>query len=197
MKCTHEKFIESVNAHRIYIFSDDGPCRHIRFANPKSSNCHFELTTWPDHFCISGDMGTYVFRRLTDMFEFFRQADPKRINPGYWHEKMVSDSQFEPAKKYSEELFKTAVKNDFRWACLSNEIDLSKRRSVWQRVKDEILRAENEYEAYSMTSFFDCKHAPGLFMDFYEHRLTEFSYHFIWCLRAIVWGISQYDKAKG
>jgi hypothetical protein len=34
------------------------------------------------------------------------------------------------------------------------------------------------------------------FSDFWEHDLTEYTYHYIWCCYAIAWGIAEYDKAK-
>lgn len=48
------------------------------------------------YLCYTGDMGTYVFQRLTDMFEFFRtDREYKKRNGGklavnlsYWGEKL-------------------------------------------------------------------------------------------------------------
>ena len=41
---------------------------------------------------VGGDIGDFVFRRLNDMFEFFRDDDAGklRINPGYWAEKCTA-----------------------------------------------------------------------------------------------------------
>lgn len=51
---------------------EDGIYRHIRFRQPGTMCMHFDLITWPGYLCYTGDMGTYVFTRLADMFEFFR-----------------------------------------------------------------------------------------------------------------------------
>ena len=35
------------------------------------------------------------------------------------------------------------------------------------------------------------------FYDFWETDLEEYTFRYLWCLYAIVWGITQYDKQKG
>ena len=82
------RFLRDVRDHKMIIELDQGVHRSIRFGRPGSSAYHFRLNTWPGHLAISGDMGSYVFSRTADMFEFFRDsAMTGRINPGYWHEK--------------------------------------------------------------------------------------------------------------
>ena len=67
-----EQFLRDVAEHTMTVIREDGVSRHIRFAKPGTSCMHFDLITWPGYLCYTGDMGTYVFQRLTDMFEFFR-----------------------------------------------------------------------------------------------------------------------------
>lgn len=71
-QCTEKRFLGDVAKHQMTILRDDGVNRHVRFKQPNSSNMFFDLITWPGCLCYTGDMGTYVFRRLEDMFEFFR-----------------------------------------------------------------------------------------------------------------------------
>jgi hypothetical protein len=146
-KCTAESFLDTVQKHKMQVLADFGNVRSLHFQKPENRNCYFQITTWPEHLCISGDMGTYVFSRLTDMFEFFRR-DELSVNIGYWHEKLVADSKFESAQKYSKQFFCDA--------------------------------ADKEFEARPEGS---C-------------GVKEYTYHFEWCLFAIVWGIQQYDKLK-
>ena len=70
--CTPELFLRDVQQHQIQVIRHDGVNRHIRFKRPGSMSYYFDLITWPGHLCYTGDMGTYVFRRMDDMFEFFR-----------------------------------------------------------------------------------------------------------------------------
>lgn len=193
MEPGHEEFIKSVAAHKMTVVMSQGNCRHIAFMNPETTNMHFNLTTWPGHLCISGDMETFVFNRLDDMFNFFRRSIhyPDCIDECYWYEKLVSVSRFVPAKRFSYETFEKTVKDEFRVACIDGAIELKKRKDVWEDVKIFILSADTDESAHMAASDFESNGFQ--FIDFGEYDLTEFTYHFIWCLRAIVWGIREFD----
>lgn len=73
------------------ILMDNGIYRHLRFQKPKSSNQWFDIVTWPGYLAYSGDMGCFMFTRLKDMFEFFRDGREDgrlHINQSYWGEKL-------------------------------------------------------------------------------------------------------------
>lgn len=79
--------------HELTIEHDDGVFRSLFCGQPSTSNYHFRIVTWPGHLAISGDIGTFVWSRTRDMFEFFATADdwagmPLKINAGYWAEKL-------------------------------------------------------------------------------------------------------------
>ena len=87
---TPDTFLQDVAQHQIHVIRDDGVYRHVRFKRPDTYCSHFDLITWPGHLCYTGDMGTYVFTRLRDMFDFFRRPDNEkwhRIDRRYWAEK--------------------------------------------------------------------------------------------------------------
>ena len=87
------KFEAETQNHSMEIIADDGGVnRCIRFSNNGSMVHSFTLTTWPGHLCISGDMGTVVFKRTDDMFEFFGNGED--ISPGYWGEKIQTASDY-------------------------------------------------------------------------------------------------------
>lgn len=48
------------------------PHRHLRFAIPGTGFYSFDIVTWPGHLAISGDLESFTFTRLPDMFDFFR-----------------------------------------------------------------------------------------------------------------------------
>lgn len=191
--CTSERFLKSVEKHEMRIIQDAGIYRHIRYSEPGTFIEHFELITWPGNLCISGDMGTYVFCRVDDMFTFFRSKD-MAINPGYWHEKMVSESRFVGAERFSRDVFEDIVRREFRTACHENYIPLDARKDVWLDLLSSVLCAETEQDAHQYASSFESNGFS--FSDFWEHDLKEYTYQFIWCLRAIVWGINIFDKAQ-
>ncbi|RYG95492.1 MAG: hypothetical protein EON58_14030 [Alphaproteobacteria bacterium] len=41
-----------------------------------------------------------------------------------------------------------------------------------------------------------CPITKQKFEDFWEHTLTDYTFHFMWCCNAIQWAIQQYDASK-
>ena len=84
-----QQFIEDTKEHTMDIINDDDINRRIIFSRKGSSAYQYILHTWPGYLMITGDMGTYVFRRIDDMFNFFSTGSPNyKIKPGYWSEKL-------------------------------------------------------------------------------------------------------------
>jgi len=201
MKCTKERFLEDVKDHKITVVKDDDVHRDIVFKSPESSTYMFGLTTWPGYLCISGNMGDYVFRRTFDMFDFFRSGK-LNISEGYWNEKCTSISRFgngaeefsyNKFKDYVRREFKDYIKDRFGYGQGTKKFG-EEMRDIWQEVKDNLLSCDNEHDAIYALSTFE---SDGLdFQDFWEVDFKEHTYHFIWCLYAIVWGIQQYDALK-
>jgi len=63
--------------YKMEIMGDDGDVfRHLSFRHDRKIKDSFEITTWPYHLCISGDMGTFVFSETRDMFDLFGGGKP-------------------------------------------------------------------------------------------------------------------------
>lgn len=224
-ECTEERFLRDVEDHEMTVIRDDGFHRHIRFKQPNTICYYFDLITWPGHLCISGDCGTYVFSRVEDMFTFFRKDHkPKEgtlaINPRYWGEKLLSIGTNAGYKEYDEEALRAQVKDYFDQH-FQEEIEeeasiradytdedppadetntqlqeqAARRADIWQAIEDEILSlSDGEHRA--CYALYDFNHDDFHFEDFFERGLTRYTFHFIWCLYAIVWGVKKYDEAK-
>ncbi len=82
------RFKKDVSEHQMNVIKNEGVYRHLTFQKPGTSVYYFEIITTPGLLTINGDMGTYVFSRLHDMFEFF--GDKQGINPSYWGEKLLA-----------------------------------------------------------------------------------------------------------
>ncbi len=196
-----ERFPKDIAEHRITIEHDDGLFRHVTFMRPKTFAYGFHLTTWPGYLCISGDMGTFSFYRLTDMFEFFRHDKPKSlgdrwfINPGYWAEKCVSIDRNSPIEQYSADVFRERINEYLDEAEASPQL----RNAVKMLV---LSRADDEHEAMTAAINFRSKHGKDgefTFSDAWEWSMEDYTHGFLWCLYAIAWGVQRYDaeKAKG
>jgi len=209
--CDEEQFLKDVEDHKMEIIRDDDTTRHIRFREPGTICYGFDLITWPGHLCITGDCGTYVFSRIHDMFSFFRMDDndfnkrPDRklnINPGYWGEKLLSVGTNAGYKEFCEDSFKERVKNHFDtfWEGTENK---EAKAECWEAIEDDVLSQLADYgeAAYSAIHSFhhdtpdDCENF--YFQDFFDGGGTErYTFHYLWNLYAIAYGIVEYDKVK-
>lgn len=205
--CPEGQFLRDVSMHQMHIIHDAGVNRHIRFKAPGSMSMHFDLITWPGHLCYTGDMGTYVFRRLEDMFEFFRtdrkyQTLPDgrtlAINPGYWGEKLEAQDSCDGLLKWSEEKFKLRAQQDFdEWlgdADLSDEDKEEAREQFACDVIDALGWCDKGSAYRNMIDFEFNGQSP--FQDWWEVSTDEFSFRFLWCCYALAWGVRFYDDAK-
>lgn len=207
-------FTKDTANHVMEVIRDDGVNRHIRFREPGTMITHFDLITWPGMLCYTGDMGTYVFQRLEDMFEFFR-TDSGRINLGYWSEKLQAMNctgrhSGNSVEEFSGERFTEVIKEYLvgwiRDAKSDGRLTKDERRSLWQAVYDDVLDKVEEDGDRAMIAANDFLWRPDheyatrrrdyRFEDIWERTFTEYTHHFVWCCLAIAWGIEVYDKAK-
>jgi hypothetical protein len=110
-----ERFSNDCENHTMRVLRDDGLYRHLVFRSPESSWSYwFEIVTWPGMLTINGDMGTWTFHRLDDMFAFFRSnpdRDRHTINPSYWAEKLQAGASGgrSHAQEYDEDTYRQLV----------------------------------------------------------------------------------------
>ena len=193
-----ESFRRDTAKHEMTVLRDDGLYRHLRFRSPENGFYWFDLVTWPGVLVINGDMGGYMFARLTDMFEFFRSGafGSDRINPGYWAEKIRAGSH---VKEYSEECFRQLVTEDAGGSAADYP-------GLMDAVREQILNSDDivyEDGARGLLSGFEYGAADDgsvedfRFSDTWEWDLSEWSHQFLWCCHAIQWGIGRYDAHHG
>ena len=63
-----DQLLRDVAKHKMTVRLDNGLYRHLLFRQPDTSNLWFEIVTWPHCLTIHGDMGTWSFSRVEDMF---------------------------------------------------------------------------------------------------------------------------------
>jgi len=215
--CPESRFLRDVEKHEMIVIRDDGISRHIRFKKPGTSCMHFDLITWPGYLCYTGDMGTYVFQRLEDMFEFFRtdrrhitlrDGRTLAINPGYWGEKLQAVERSGNGGCYlefSEERFNEAVIGNLIHWIRGNAHRTTKeeRRDLWEAVVSDVINADGDSGGYrKQCAAHDFDHHVNdriyfCFQDFFEHNVLDYTHSFIWCCYALAWGVAKYDEAKG
>lgn len=208
--CSEAQFFQDAGSHVMTALRDDGVYRHLRFrkAPPGGSEYWFDLITYPGELVITGDMGTYVFRRLTDMFEFFRtdqQYLEQRgcqlgINLSYWAEKLqaMPDSG---AKEFDEDRFNSVIRERLmNW--MRDKRDRTtkeERRDLWDAVHNEVIHADGDDRKEIAAYDFHHLVRPGLefcFQDLWESNFERYTFHFEWICYAIAWGVKTYDESK-
>ena len=218
-QCSEDQFLKDASRHVMTVLREDGIHRHIRFRRPGDSAYWFDLITWPGTLCIDGDMGTYVFRRLDDMFEFFRtdrkwaEARGHRlgINPSYWSEKLQAPKSRD-AEEFSADRFRQRVKEAFdEWVANHQPDDddsttqaqrdefAQTSSDLWEELEDQVLCAADDGDVRSYDAAHGCGSSVAKDFDLrdcWEWRCREFTFHFIWCCYAIAWGIKTYDDAR-
>jgi hypothetical protein len=224
-KCTEELFLKDAGGCAMTVIRDDGIHRHLAFRKPRpaGSGYWFDLITYPGELVITGDMGTYVFRRIEDMFEFFRtdrEYNEKRgrklgINPSYWSEKLRA-MPAEGYEKFSPVSFSANVKEAFdNWVesnkpyadddcedCTKEQREAfdEAKAELWEELTDEVLRHtdDGDVRAFDAAHGFQWRKESWAFdlSDCWEWRCTEYTLHFIWCCYAIAWGVKTYDQHK-
>lgn len=189
-----DQFLKDVATHQVQVLRDDGVYRHVRFARPGTRCMSFDLVTWPGYLAYSGDMGDFMFTRLHDMFEFFRQKPGNlfgEVDRRYWAEKCVSHDR-SGITEYTPDLFKA---NIARWVdeYIENNIDDVDADLLRAEVDGDVLyHCDEEQAAHAAARDFEFN-GRAVFQDFWEVNCREFTLRFTWCCHALAWGIAQYD----
>lgn len=196
---TAERFAADVAKHEMTVLRDDGLYRHLRFVHvavnektgkrERSSLYWFDLITWPGCLAVNGDMDSFLFSRTEDMFEFFRGH---RVNPQYWAEKVRAGR--ESLQRYDEDLFRQLVTEHFVDAARNGGVPPGTGKAVREQILDS-WDISHEHGAH--TTVADFEYEGFRFCDTYEWDLRDWTYQFLWCCHAIVWGIRQYDEVCG
>ncbi len=204
-------FQRNTAEHQLEVLLDSGVYRHLRFSKGGSSIYRFDIVTWPGHLAISGDMGSAVFCRLTDMFEFFR-ADQRpddapgelRINAGYWAEKCVANDG--DMKEFSSDLFEQLVRERFDGYMEDQDTEATgfeeARTELWAEIETELFGVyDSTGEALGAAMSF--KVDDERFGDFnlrdawdWASSVEVYTFRFIWRLYAIAHAVKAYDAVK-
>ena len=206
-------FKKAIQNHGMGILLDEDQHRNISFKSPEDSFvAAFNLITWPGHLCISGDYGSFVFQARTDMFGFFNQD---YINPDYWSEKLVAKDVVKGHKEYSFEVLKENIESyiESHWEFTSHEQEARVRAKIEKHIyslpevqeikRDAYIAVDNftyklSDEPNWNASVFSTTRDVSLFQfdSFYEYDSDVYTYRYLWCLNAIVWGVKKYFKFK-
>lgn len=185
------RFKNETAEHEMTIAHDDGLYRHLKFRHTGknySGYYWFDLITVPGSLIFRGDGESFVFARLPDMFEFFRDSAYKgEPNVTYWDEKVTSDQ--DSLKKFSYDKFVARVKEEF--------IEHARGGGVPPGTGKALLELAEEYDLHyevNARQFLDDFEHDGFRFDTWEWDFRDYDWWFLWACQAIVWGIAYYDE---
>ena len=203
-----ERFKNDISKHEIEIIINQGLNRHLRFKRPGSYQYWFEIVTGKGFLLIRGDMGSFSFSRIEDMFNFFKiekndwnYGKDLPINPGYWGQKLESVCKRDGHVEFSVEQFNDMVMHCYNEFIENNDIEDEDKEVLLEDLENNLIGSPgNIHEAYNLATDFSCFDVDDFKIDhenFYDRSFEDFTYHYIWCLYAIVWGIEKYDEFIG
>ncbi|MEV2274059.1 hypothetical protein AB0I72_00605 [Nocardiopsis sp. NPDC049922] len=196
-----ELFAIDTKTHRLEIAQDDGLYRHLRFRahtedGRMRSNAWFDLITVPGTLTFVGDYDAVTFRRLPDMFEFFRGSVHRgEPNFGYWAEKVASGGP-RSVEEYSEDVFRQVVKERVTQDIRDGETPRGLALAVRDLLDPDSWEHDITYESGARAALDDFDHEGYRFEDTWEWSFKDYSHAFKWACHGIAWGIRQYDQAK-
>lgn len=194
---TQEQFLKDVANHQITINLDQGVYRDITISRPNNITMHYNITTRPDHLMITGDMGSFTFKRLDDMFQFFRGDD---IQPGYWAEKLHAVHQRNGYKAYDEDKAKQALQGwfaDFVSDLESDDEDYLHKIDAARTAMDDIDYSDEFSFVESIRGWHEDSAGGMDLTDFFEVGVDSYTLNYLWCCYAIVHAIKLYDEVNG
>lgn len=210
----YSDFIRDVRQHNLIVIKDEGTYRHLRFKRPSTSSYYFDLVSWPGYLCMTGDMGTWTFSRIEDMFNFFRDKDGG-INPHYWSEKLEAGTgcpRDKIAYEWDEDKFRKELDERLTNWIEENQPDDDGEDSEYddddhedseyseklENVRDLVRQLKgssySEHEAYAACE--NSEDPEEILTDLWECNFKGYTHHYLWACYAIVWGIQQYDRKK-
>ena len=192
-KDQYELFKKDIENHSMKVLlaqtTPDGHIyRHLKCSRPDTYSYSFNVVTVPGMLAYFGDMGSFSFQRLTDMFEFFRGKEGPSIDFSYWAEKTVAIDKPDGVKEFDPDDF---VKHllGLADACVEPVSDAMK-----NEIMDIASSSSNEYECREKANLIQSTY--GNPFDFYDMHspCTKFTTRFTWCCYAIQWAIARYDE---
>jgi len=198
---TLKRFENDTKDHVLDVKLDDGVHRHMRWGRPGSSVYHVNVTTWPGHLCISGDMGCFVFARVHDMFTFHRRREgdkPGNVSLGYWAQKLQATDKPIGHEEFDEDYFAEWVDECVAAFIEAYAISGSDVDELREEIEHDILDRRHDGEHVACQALYDFRWA-NLFVFPEPCDWPSFkrpTHHFVWCCLAIEEVIDAYDSME-
>ena len=200
------RFVRDVTAHQLHVIREDGLYRHLRFRRPNTNAYYFDIVTWPGYLAVTGDMGTWTFSRITDMFEFFTDAhfglrESFLINPGYWAEKFKAGAgrgrHESPCFEFDGQAFDKCLQEwlaSYLEDCEDEDHATEAKEAIRELTGNGFTDERDAYHALN-DAYFPSDVSSYEISDGMSSTMT-YSFRYLWICYGIVWGIERYHSEK-
>lgn len=193
---TLEAFLETVKDHELTVNIDHGVFRDLTIKKTDTGHRSYHITTRPNSLIFTGDMGSFVFTRLNDMFRFFR-SDEYKINPDYWAEKVQAQDMWGGVKAFDSKYAKASLEQALQEfiACCHPEFDEADIIKAKDAVEEVDCSDEESFET-AMNDWDEDDAGDFRPSDYFDVDPRTYTYRYLWCCYAIVHAIKLYDAQK-
>jgi hypothetical protein len=193
-----QMFLKDVRDFTLEVARDQDESRHLRFFNPKSGACSFEIVTWVGTLVFTGDMGTYVFSRNFDMFAAVRalresttannKTSVPAIAPKRWGS-LLSAVGGSGITEFNADKFRIAIAKHLDYIKASPDLR--------DEVETDVLAFADDGAESALSSAYNFQYdGVDVFQDCYEWDVDEYTTHYLWCCFALAWAVAKYDALK-
>jgi len=182
-------FDKDIANHKVTTVKEDGLYRHL-ICSSGSYNQQFEIITWPGYLAYVGDMGSFTFCRLQDMFPFFRDDKP---NFQYYAQKLEAVDKCDGYEEFDVDKFRQAITQQAKYS-----LNLVDEDPLPEDAMDELyylLHSEDEFDLLSSVSSFESDTID--LSEWYEYGCKSYTVRYVWACFAIQWAIREYDNVNG
>jgi hypothetical protein len=204
-----ETVLYDLCGHKVEVLNSNGVYRHLRCSDG-TFNLAFDVVTYPNHLCFSGDMGSFVFTRLPDMLNLFR-SKLDSIDYGYLGGKLCAEDIHSGYERFCESTIKASLAEKLNEICteigegyhcdidrLPDDLTLEQFVVKVREEFNDYFSGQDLYESGYIEAIegFVSELIPNLDLghDWPEWMQTKgVSHRFYWACMAITWAVAQYD----
>lgn len=165
---------EAFKDHKIELRLNQGLYRHWRCAKPGDGNHSFSITTIPGSILVTGDIGTLVVERETEMI--------------HWCKTAIRDVHYF-ASKVPQEFKKYEYDPDMARRYIAEELQSDE---LSEEDRETLLDLQEDCDDGEL-DFKRCLHESGYIDGCDFPDLDNYTSSFLWCREAIKWFLAHYE----
>ncbi|OOF37681.1 hypothetical protein BKK49_11245 [Rodentibacter rarus] len=187
-----DEFLESIQKHQLTVLQNSENVKIFRFADPNTISLSSTIIYAANTCTITGDMGSYVFGRLLDVYGFFAR-NQSVFCFSYIKEKVLAQDVNGELEYFDGDLAKRDIRHcidKYQTECTDEDklIELNGLVDSLKYVDFSCEFKADEWLANATESF------EELFGELSYRNFKELSPNFIWCAQAIIYTTRLFEQ---